>query len=114
MLGLGVAVWQVLGTGTVEPSNKGHFRASHVVLCREVILFLEVQNVLALWEWYFEECPLKRGRPFLGGFFIGGSTVVHNCVLQSRLAYANGPYLLTKVFAFKGPSFRGSKRFCAF
>ena len=32
--------------------------AGHVVLCREVVLFSEVQNVLVLWEWYFEECPL--------------------------------------------------------
>ena len=57
---------------TVEPLNKGHFGASHVVLCREVVLFSEVQNV---WEWYFEECPLQRGCPFLGGSFIRGSTV---------------------------------------
>ena len=35
---------------TAEPPNKGHFRASHVVLCREVVLFSEVQNVLVLWE----------------------------------------------------------------
>ena len=27
----------------VEPPNKGHFRAGHVVLCREVVLFSEVQ-----------------------------------------------------------------------
>ena len=59
-----------------ETPNKWHFVASHVVLCREVVLFLEVQNVLVLWEWYFEECPLQRGRPFLGVSFIGGSTVV--------------------------------------
>ena len=29
-------------------SNKGHFGASHVVLCREVVLLLEVQNVSVL------------------------------------------------------------------
>ena len=59
----------------VEPPNKGHFGASHVVLYREAVLFSEVQNVMVLWEWYFEECPLQRGRPFLGGSFIRGSTV---------------------------------------
>ena len=41
----------------------------HVVLCREVVLFSEVQNALVLWERYFEECPLQRGCPFLGGSF---------------------------------------------
>ena len=61
---------------TVEPLNKGHFGASHIVLCREVVLFSEVHNMLVLWEWYFEECTLQRGRPFLGGSFIGGSTVL--------------------------------------
>ena len=35
----------------VEPLNKGQFGASHVDLCREVVLFFEVQNVLVLWEW---------------------------------------------------------------
>ena len=30
---------------TVMPPNKGHFGASHVVLCRETVLFSEVQNV---------------------------------------------------------------------
>ena len=32
-------------------SGAGHIGDSHVVLCREVVLFLEVQNG-------FEECPL--------------------------------------------------------
>ena len=31
---------------TVEPSSKGHFETSHFVPCREVVLFLEVENVL--------------------------------------------------------------------
>ena len=35
--------------------------------CREVVLFLKVQNVLVLWEWYFKECLLQRGHPFLEG-----------------------------------------------
>ena len=33
---------------TVEPLNKGHFGAGHVVLCGEVVLFSEVQNILVL------------------------------------------------------------------
>ena len=36
--------------GTVKPPSKGHFRISHIVLCREIILFLVVKNVLMLWE----------------------------------------------------------------
>ena len=45
---------------TVEPPNKWHFGAGHVVLCKEVVLFSEVENVLVL---SFEECPLQRGCP---------------------------------------------------
>ena len=41
---------------TVEPLNKGYFGASHVVIFR-----------LVLWERYFEECLLQKGRPFLEG-----------------------------------------------
>ena len=59
----------------VEPPNRGYFEASHVVFCREVVLFSEVQSVLVLWEWYIEECPLQRDRPFLRGSFIRGSNV---------------------------------------
>ena len=35
---------------TLEPPNKGHVGTSHFVLCREVFLSLEVENVLVLWE----------------------------------------------------------------
>ena len=35
---------------TVEPPNKGHVGTSHFVLYREVVLSLEVENVLVLWE----------------------------------------------------------------
>ena len=35
---------------TVEPLNKGHVGTSHSVLCREVVLSLEVENVFVLWE----------------------------------------------------------------
>ena len=35
---------------TVEPLNKGHIGTSHCVLCREVVLSLEVENELVLWE----------------------------------------------------------------
>ena len=55
---------------TVGPLNKGLFGAGRVVLCREVVLFLEDQTVLVLW----------RGCPFLGGSFIGGSTVLSQVV----------------------------------
>ena len=34
----------------MEPPNKGHIETSHFVLCREVVLSLEVENVLVLWE----------------------------------------------------------------
>ena len=32
---------------TVEPPNKGHAGTSHFVICREIVLFLEVENA---WE----------------------------------------------------------------
>ena len=67
-------------TGITSPS-KGHFGASHVVLCREVVLFSEVQSVLVLWERYFEECPLQRGSA--QGSFIGGSPLYSSPLLES-------------------------------
>ena len=33
---------------TVKPLNKGPVGTSHVVLCREVVLSIEVDNVLVL------------------------------------------------------------------
>ena len=38
---------QALDSYTVEPTTKGHFGISHFVLCREVVLFSEIKNVLA-------------------------------------------------------------------
>ena len=35
---------------TVEPLNKEHVGTSYFVLCREVVLSLEIENVLVLWE----------------------------------------------------------------
>ena len=35
---------------TVEPPNAGHVGTSYFVLCREVVLSLEIENVLVLWE----------------------------------------------------------------
>ena len=71
---------------TVEPPNKGHAGTSHFVLCREVVLSLEVENVLVLWESehlgpqdvsfierLFLLCPL------FGGSTIRGSTVCPYC-----------------------------------
>ena len=57
------------------PLSKGHFGISHFVLCREVVLFLEVKNVLTIWERGPKEHPLLGNCPFLVGSFIGGSTV---------------------------------------
>ena len=34
----------------MEAPNKGHVVTSHFVLCREVVLSLEVENVLVLRE----------------------------------------------------------------
>ena len=82
----------------MEPLNKGHFRASHVVLCRGVVLFLEVQNALVPWERYLEECPLQRGRPFLKGRFhcISGGTVVIKSLVSCTLPF----FLLSDQSAF--------------
>ena len=43
--------------------GQGNFGLA-MLSCREVVLFLEVQNRLVLWEgMYF----VQRGHPFLGG-----------------------------------------------
>ena len=49
----------------MEPPNKGHFKASHVVLCSEVVLFSEV--VFILWERYFKSVLYREVVPFLEG-----------------------------------------------
>ena len=41
-------------TSTVEPLNKGQVGTSHFVLCREVVLSLEVENVHVLVQWESE------------------------------------------------------------
>ena len=69
-------------SSTMEPLNKGHIGTSRFVLCREVVLSLEVENALVLWESehlgpqdvsfierLFLLCPL------FGGSTIRGSTV---------------------------------------
>ena len=43
---------------TVEPSNKGHFGISHFVLCREVVLFLEILYGKGAKREFFLEGPL--------------------------------------------------------
>ena len=50
----------------VEPLYNGHFVASYFVLH---------SNQLLLWERGPDMCPLLGGCSFLGGSFIGGSTV---------------------------------------
>ena len=63
----------------VGPPNKGHFGGSHVVLCREVVLFLRSKMY---WS-YGNRVSFMSGCPFLGGSFIGGSIVIkfplYNC-----------------------------------
>ena len=67
----------------MEPPNKGHVGTNHFVLCREVVLSLEVENVVVLWESehlgpqdvsfierLFLLCPL------FGGATIRGSTII--------------------------------------
>ena len=45
----GVSVYYCyVSYGTVEPPNKGHFGTGNFVLCKEVVLFSEVEIVLAL------------------------------------------------------------------
>ena len=106
---------------TVEPPNKGHFGTSHFVFCREVVLFSDVKNVLLQWERGIEQCPLQRGCPFLGGSFIGGSTVILTpCPLYypARACAARGkvisrgwwcPYVKKKSTVFLEPIFYLSK-----
>ena len=68
---------------TVEPLNKGHIGTSHFVLCREVVLSFEVENVLVLWESEhlgplevsFIEMRLFLLCPLFGGSTNGGYTV---------------------------------------
>ena len=68
---------------SLEPSNKGHIGTSHFVLCREVVLSLEVENVLVLWESehlgpkevsFIERLFLLS--PLFRGSTIKGSTVI--------------------------------------
>ncbi len=69
----------------MEPLNKG--LCSQFVLCREVVCFSEILNVLTIWEMnignpekgLFLLCPLP------GGFFIGGSTVLTYTLLMFLL-----------------------------
>ena len=52
--------------------RSGQYKSSAVyVICREVVLFSEVQNISKLRTvkpiiWDFEKCPLQRG-PYLAG-----------------------------------------------
>ena len=71
---------------TVEPPSKGHFGTNHSVHCREAVLFSEV---LLQWEYLLlgqYEVSFMKSCPFLGGSFIGGSTVmvvkVRSCVMD--------------------------------
>ena len=70
-------VRSTLGLSAVEPLNKGHFGICHFVIRWEVVLFSELKHEALLWERGPEACPLSGGCPYLGGSFIGGSTVAH-------------------------------------
>ncbi len=64
----------------MEPINKGHDGASHLVLCREVVCSSEVQNVLTIWKiniWELEECPLEKGYFYYVLFSEGPLSEVH-------------------------------------
>ena len=55
---------------TVKPPNEGHVGTSHFVLCREVVLSLEVENVLVHVLWESEGSFIKRSFllcPLFGG-----------------------------------------------
>ena len=45
-----VCIFPFAYLNTVEPLNKRHVGTSHFVLCRDVVLSLEAENVLVLWE----------------------------------------------------------------
>ena len=61
---------------TVEPPSKGHFWTNHFVICREAVLFSEVENLLHIHFEGYGKCPLYKGCPFLGGPFITGLIVL--------------------------------------
>ena len=67
---------------TVESQNKGHVGTSHFVLCREVVLSLEVE----MGKWTFGNWDLKKY-----GSTISGSTVLHYmymyCIVQWTIQY---------------------------
>ena len=73
----------MIAIAAVGPLSKRHFGISHFVLCREVVLFLEVKNLLMVWERGPKECPLLEGCPFLGGSF-GSSTVTTELITLKK------------------------------
>ena len=104
---------------TVEPPNKGHIGTSHFVLRWEVVLFSEVKNELLLWERGPELRPLLGSCPYLGGSFIGGSTVsaswsnqfllsvqgFYSLSFHTTYSILDDQLLLSVVYIFEIPSF---------
>ena len=61
---------------TVEPLSKGHFGISHFVLCREVVLFSEVKNILMIGKGAQKSVLCREVVLFLEGPLLRGSTVI--------------------------------------
>ncbi len=86
---------------TVEPLSKGHFGTSHLVPCREVLLFTEVENVvhntlLEILEVSFIE-RLSLSRRVLSR---GSTVVIFNVQKQlTRILYS----ILTCILLCEGP-----------
>ncbi len=77
---------------TVEPSSKGHFETSHFVPCREVVLFLEVENVLIAHVYTFGDIRSVLCRevvPFLEGSLLEVLHCIHTIqTLLSSFVYS--------------------------
>ena len=63
----------------MEPLNNGHIGGRDFVLCREVVLFLILENTTTI-SLVPRTCPLLIGGHFFGGSFIEGSTVMNRLV----------------------------------
>ena len=58
LLGRGNWCRGIMQTSVEIQWNFQHIGPSYFVLCKEVVLFSEVKNVLVLEYWCTEECPL--------------------------------------------------------
>ena len=88
----------------VEPPSKGHFGISHFVLCREVVLFLEVMgkgpkrvsfcwDVVLSWRVPLSEVPLYYLTPLCSIMYVGpGVTTYQGLNLGFRFYTVDGDY----------------------